>query len=318
MAARTAEQRLARLLLALILFLLALTIARAFLPALIWAVVIAVAIAPLHARAERRWPPGRHNLLLPLLFTLSVALVIILPLALAAIEATREIHELATWVGVVQQNGIATPGWVGALPVGRDEVAAWWHAQLGTPEAASAFLHRIDASLVARSRALGSGALHRVVIFAFTLLALFFLLRDRDVITAQLRAAGERAFGPSGERIAGQVLLSVRGTIDGLVLVGLGEGVLLTVAYLMLGVPHPLLLGTLTGIAAIIPFGAPLLFCLAALLLVSAGQADAALLLIAFGFLIVFIADHFLRPYLIGGTTRLPFLWVLIGILGGV
>ncbi len=30
------------------------------------------------------------------------------------------------------------------------------------------------------------------------------------------------------------------------------------------------------------------------------------------------IADHFVRPVLIGGATRLPFLWVLIGILGGV
>lgn len=31
-----------------------------------------------------------------------------------------------------------------------------------------------------------------------------------------------------------------------------------------------------------------------------------------------FVIDHFLRPGLIGGTTRLPFVWVLIGIVGGV
>lgn len=28
--------------------------------------------------------------------------------------------------------------------------------------------------------------------------------------------------------------------------------------------------------------------------------------------------DHFVRPVLIGGATRLPFIWVLLGILGGV
>jgi len=38
----------------------------------------------------------------------------------------------------------------------------------------------------------------------------------------------------------------------------------------------------------------------------------------AFGFVLNFIADHFFRPQLIGGTTRLPFMWVLIGIIGGV
>ena len=36
------------------------------------------------------------------------------------------------------------------------------------------------------------------------------------------------------------------------------------------------------------------------------------------GFVTTFIADHFIRPVLIGGATRLPFLWVLLGILGGV
>ena len=32
----------------------------------------------------------------------------------------------------------------------------------------------------------------------------------------------------------------------------------------------------------------------------------------------IFIADHTIRPALIGGATKLPFLWVLLGILGGV
>jgi predicted PurR-regulated permease PerM len=32
----------------------------------------------------------------------------------------------------------------------------------------------------------------------------------------------------------------------------------------------------------------------------------------------MFIADHFVKPVLIGGTTRLPFLAVLFGLLGGV
>ncbi len=33
---------------------------------------------------------------------------------------------------------------------------------------------------------------------------------------------------------------------------------------------------------------------------------------------VTFSADHFVRPVLIGGATKLPFIWVLLGILGGV
>jgi predicted PurR-regulated permease PerM len=36
------------------------------------------------------------------------------------------------------------------------------------------------------------------------------------------------------------------------------------------------------------------------------------------GLVVTFVADHFVRPVIIGGATRLPFLWVLLGILGGV
>ena len=44
----------------------------------------------------------------------------------------------------------------------------------------------------------------------------------------------------------------------------------------------------------------------------------AAIVLFAIGLAVTFSADHFIRPVLIGGATRLPFIWVLLGILGGL
>jgi len=73
-----------------------------------------------------------------------------------------------------------------------------------------------------------------------------------------------------------------------------------------------------TAVAAMIPFGAPLLFGLAALLLLAQGSMLAAIAVFVFGMVVSFVADHFIRPMLIGGTTRLPFIWVLLGILGGI
>ena len=67
------------------------------------------------------------------------------------------------------------------------------------------------------------------------------------------------------------MVASVHGTVDGLVLVGLGEGVLLGIVYYFAGVPHPVLLGALTAVAAMIPFGAPLVFGLAAAILLANG-----------------------------------------------
>jgi predicted PurR-regulated permease PerM len=165
---------------------------------------------------------------------------------------------------------------------------------------------------------IGSDIIHRAVIFGFTLVGYFFLLRDRGAILAQLRVAGDRMLGPTGERVGRQVVLSVRGTINGLVFVGLGEGALMAVVYWVAGAPHPMLLGAATAIAAMIPFGAIVVFALAALLLLAQGSVASAVAVVVIGLVVLGIADHFVRPALIGGATRLPFLLVLFGILGGV
>jgi predicted PurR-regulated permease PerM len=308
----------ARLAVAVALGLLGLVIVGNFLPALVWAVVIAIAIGPLYTRAEERWP--KHTgVLLPLGFTLVIALVVLVPVAVGIIQAAREAQEVMRWVVDARANGVPVPAWVGSLPFGAKEVADWWTQNLATPEATEHQLHKLgEVNLLAHSRLLGTGLIKRSVIFAFTMIALFFVLRDRDSLAAQMRSAGDRFLGPSGERLGQQMILSVRGTIDGLVLVGIGEGVLMAVVYLFLGVPHPLLIGAFTAIAAMIPFGAAVMFAVAALLLIGKGAVGSAIAVIVIGLIVVFIADHFIRPALIGGATRLPFVWVLIGILGGV
>ena len=133
-----------------------------------------------------------------------------------------------------------------------------------------------------------------------------------------MRVASRRAFGARGERSGRQMVASVHGTVDGLVLVGLGEGVLLGVAYAVAGAPHPTLFGGQTAVAAMIPFCAVIAIGLAAALVLAQGSTVAAIALFVFGMIVVFAADHFVRPVLIGGATKLPFLWVLLGILGGV
>lgn len=318
-AAPTPAQRIASAGLTIALALLGLWTLREFLPALVWAGIFAIALWPLYGRVRARLPHGRHNLLPPALFTLGVALVFLLPLVLVAVPLGRDAHSLFDWIQQARKNGIPAPEFLNYLPLMRAQAREWWTDNLGDPAAASALLHRIDqADLFAKSREYGSLLAHRIVLFGFTLLTLFFLFRDGDRLAAQMRRASRRLLGPHGERIGEQMVASVHGTVDGLVLVGLGEGVLLGVAYAFAGVPHPALFGLLTALAAMIPFGAPLVFGIAALLLVVQGAMLAAIAVLGFGMVVTFAADHFIRPVLIGGTTRLPFLWVLLGILGGL
>lgn len=313
------RQKRARLILALVLLALGIWITHSFLPALIWAAVLGIAFMPLYERAVRRWPRFRKGAVLPAIFTLGIALLVVIPVGLGLFRAIAEVKDLTHWFYSARETGVPVPHWLYSLPFERDAAIAWWQEHLATPEATQAELARFDQQqLLRHTQKIGGAIVHSSVIFAFTLIALFFLLRDSDLLVEQLRAASNRLFGPSGERIGRQVIQSVRGTIDGLVLVGIGEGAVMAVVYVLLGVPHPILLGIATAIAAMIPFGAAVMFEVAAFALLTQDSVTGAILVNVIGFAVVGLADHFIRPVLIGGATRLPFLWVLIGILGGV
>src|SRR5690606_6100887 len=100
--------------------------------------------------------------------------------------------------------------------------------------------------------------------------------------------------------------------------IALGEGVVLGIAYWVAGVSSPVLLGVITGFMALIPGGAPLSFSLVSLYLVGSGHAMAGLGLFLWGTIELFIVDKTLRPKLVGGPVKLPFLPTFFGLVGGV
>ncbi len=312
-------QSVARILLAVALLLLGLYILESFLRALAWAAILAIAVWPLYQRTQGRFPPGRHNVLLPLLFTLGTALVFLVPLLLIGIQLGHEARLAAHWVEETRAHGAPVPDWMAHLPVLHDQAAAWWTANLSDPQGARVLLGRLESvNLFQMGREFGTQVAHRAVLLTFTLVTLFFLFRDGSRLAPQMLVASGRLFGAHAESLAKQIIASIHGTVDGLVLVGLGEGAVLGIGYALVHVPHAALLGAATAVAAVIPMGAPVVLALASLLVLVGGSTVAAALLFALGMAIIFIADHAIRPVLIGGTTRLPFLWVLLGILGGV
>jgi predicted PurR-regulated permease PerM len=301
------------------LLLLGLLTLHRFLSALAWAAIFAIALWPLYQRTRASFGRGPRDVLLPGAFTVAVALVFIVPIGVVGIQLGREAHAAAEWVRDAQAHGIPEPDALRKLPLPHAAVASWWQQNLADPGSARELVERATHGHVGTfGTRIGEQVARHLTQFLFTLLALFFLFKEGDALGEQMRRAANRTFGPGGERVGRQIIASVHGTVNGLVLVGLGEGVLLGVVYAVAGVPHPTAFGALTAVAAIVPFAAPVVFCSAALVLAAQGAMVWPIAIVAIGAAVTFIADHFVRPVLIGGATKLPFLWVLLGILGGV
>ncbi len=312
-------QRIGGIAAALGLLGLGLWILKGFLAALAWAAVFAIASWPLYRRLVRALPNGAERAVAPLLFTLALGLLFAVPLSFLGLEIAREMHRAVALVTELRKSGIATPDWLRRLPFIGGQAAKWWHHYLGDPYAARALLSEINtATLAETARALGGEVVHRLTIFFFMLFALFFVLRDGATLSNQLSRLNHRLFGRRGDVTAAHMISAVQGTVYGLVLIGFAEGVLIGIVYVVVGLPSAVPIAALTGVLALIPFGAPVVFCAAALYLFSTGALVSAVAVLAVGFLVVFLADHWVRPILIGGAAHLPFLAVLLGILGGL
>jgi predicted PurR-regulated permease PerM len=313
----TTRQGAARLAFAGALVVLALWTFAEYLPALGWAGVIAIATWPFYKRMRTRL--NARGAALPAAFAVVIGLVFLAPIVGAGWFASREAQAAVHWLDEARTNGVPLPAGIENLKYVGPSIAGWWRENLADPQSASNLVKGFDKKpLIAMSEHIGIAAGRRLVVFLFTILALFFMYRDGDSLSAKLSRLSERAFGPRGPAIGARIVNSVHGTVDGLVLVGLGEGLILTIAYYFAGVPQVLLMGVATAIGCIIPFGAFVMFSIAALLLVYKGALVAAAFIFALGLAVLTAADHVVRPYVIGNATRLPFLFVLVGILGGV
>ncbi len=312
------RQLVARSVLATTLAALGLWILFDFLPALAWAGVLAIALWPLYRRLLRVLPQRSDRALAPLLVTTGTAVVIIAPLVVLGIAIGRESHVVIGLVTEARHYGLPVPSWIENLPLGGATLADWWRTNLTDPTVADDLIARNLQHLTDAARRYGGEIVHRIALLFFTLLTLFFLFRDGLSLTEQLRALSDRLIGLRGERIARQMIAAVHGTVSGLVLVGLAEGILLGIVYFAVGLPYPASFGAVTGVAAVIPFAAPVAYAFAGLYLFAIGNTFGAIMVLVLGTVVVFVADHFVRPFLIGGAARLPFLLVLLGILGGL
>jgi predicted PurR-regulated permease PerM len=268
--------------LACVIVLLALWTARSFLLALIWATIIAVTAWPIYRRFAAVFPNRRSETPAAALFTLLTGLVVLLPFAYAAVMAGREGEAVARWLAEAQQHGIPAPHWLTHLPYVGDRLAAWWEAHLVEPGAPSHLLEQVDiGSMAAWTGSLGAALAYSSILFFITLLMLFFMLRDGEWLAQTSLGVARRVHDCVGPRMLERLVIAVRGTVTGTVFMALGEGGLISVGYVVAGVPRPALFGALTVACAMVPMGAWIAFAVTSLLLLTQGEVAAGISLFA-------------------------------------
>lgn len=304
--------------LSIVIVLCSLYIIHRFIPSLAWAAIIVVTTYPIYERWRKLL--GHWDNLASFLFTTFLALMLIIPLSWLLSVLVKEFQLFLTYMKEINRLGGEAPTFLQELPMIGDQIIDYWDQHIGQPGNVQSFLSNLHLSLTTSYyiKEVGGSVVHRSVQVGFTLLSMFFLFRDGDLLNKQLNQVGLKCLGEHWVRYSSKLPSALRATVNGTIVVGVGVGILMGICYGLIGVPAPTLVGIFTACAAMIPFVVPLVFGVVALILVHHGAMISALIVIIWGTVVMFVADHFIKPLLIGGATQLPFLAVLFGILGGL
>lgn len=153
---------------------------------------------------------------------------------------------------------------------------------------------------------------------AVTVLMLFFIFRDGEGLLRRIKGA---TLIPHRDidvfiKETGEV---IRAVIYGVILTAMIQGALGGIGFWILGLPAPVLFGTIMFILALIPFvGTPVVWLPAALWLIYTGMIGKGIFLIIWGILAISMIDNFLRPYFISKRLGFHVLLTFIGIVGGM
>ena len=309
-----------RIVLALLLgglLVLAYAVLQPFLVPVAWAAIMAYTTWPLHLRL-RRALGGRATLSAVLMALLLTATFVLPLLWLMASLRTEMMSGYAAVAVYLAQGPRPLPDFVTAIPWLGDWLQHLLDQLAGNPEALRQQVGEWVEQRTSDLFDLLGGVGRNAAKLGFALLTVFFLYRDGETLLAQLRQVLGRFVGARIEGYLNAVGATTNAVVYGLVLTALAQGALAGLGYWFAGVKAPVLLAVLTALVALIPFGTPFVWGAIGVWLVLNGKTAAGVGLLLWGTLVVSWVDNLIRPLVISSASRVPFLLVMFGVLGGV
>lgn len=167
--------------------------------------------------------------------------------------------------------------------------------------------------LVEVTVAVGMGVFQIVLSIILT----FFILRDGQAIGARVAIAASRIAGARGQRLINVAGNTVRGVVYGIIGTAVAQGILAGLGFGLAGVPAAALLGVLTFFLSAVPVGPPMVWIPATVWLFSEGKTGWAVFILVWGIFVVSGIDNIIKPYLISHGSKIPFVIVFMGVIGG-
>ncbi|MGJ0486822.1 MAG: AI-2E family transporter [Methylomicrobium sp.] len=293
------------------------TVLREFLQTIAWALIIAYVMWPPYRRLRRKL--GRRNTLSAALMSILISAVILLVLYGLVDVLQEELRGMYETVAANLQNPsyrlpefLVKIPWVGAHM--QEQLDQFIGDRAGMAAQISTWVQQWLGDAAKFIGGIGQYVLKLSVM----LVMLFFCFRDGEEAVAQMQRGLVRFLGKYQHVYLRAAGYTTRAVVYGLVLAALAQGMLAGFGYAFAGVRAPVMFGAVTALLALLPMGAVLVWAPLGLGLIATEHLWQGLGLLTWGVLVVSTVDNVIRPLVISGASRVPFLIVMFGVLGGL
>ena len=310
-------QRLLAITLLVVLFILCFQVIQFFIVPALWAAILAYVTFPIYKFFNEKveFSSGFSAAIM----TVSITLIIGIPLVIGVFILQQEAVGLySNIIYRVKAGYLDVPDSIKDIPViGQQIKDILWNINKNPEGALEAFRTWIQSHLYYGKVAFDA-IFSSLAKLGMALMTLFFFYRDGNSLMRQIRQALRNIIGNRIDGYIDSVGTTTRAVVYGIGLTALAQALLAGIGYYFSNSPSPISLTIITFIVALIPFGTPFAWGAVSIWLLSQGQTAEGIGLALWGILVISWVDNLIRPIVISGATKIPFIIIFIGVLGGL
>ncbi|GAB2912690.1 AI-2E family transporter [Paraburkholderia jirisanensis] len=287
-----------------------------FTTALLWGAILSYSSWGLYRKltaalgGRRRWAAT--------LIVLIILIVVLGPFVYAGFALGANVHQITAIVQRLFDAGLPDlPPWVGRIPLVGSTIESFWDRVTSSNSEMVAQLRVLAAPAGKWILAAALAVTHGLGLLALSIILAFFFYTGGEGAAAWLNAGMRRVAGERADYLLALAGSTIKGVVYGILGTALVQGVLAGFGCWIAGVPAPALLGLATFFLSVIPGGPVVVWLPAAIWLYHGGETGWAIFLVVWGVIVVGMSDNVVKPILIGKSSDMPLILVMLGILGG-
>jgi predicted PurR-regulated permease PerM len=306
---------------ALLFIIMSFFIVQSFMFGILWGAVTALSVWPIFEKISNKnilfISKGTKNH--ALVFSIAFCLLFLLPFLYSLYELGELYKSSSHYINANTDHGVLHyPAWFESIPM-KEKLIDFWNTNIATSSGLIEAIDRFSSGkLVLLFSSLWTQVLDRIITTVVMIISFYFMLKNGNTIKKNYQNVFSYWLSDRGLEYIENGILALRGTINGVVLIGVLEGVLLSIPLVSGGLNSGFLIGLAAGLLGVIPLLMPLLIIPCLVYIYMMGNTLWAIIGAVDLIIVWFMFENIVKPQMISKKVKINSMIILISMIGGM